>query len=933
MSPGSVSILQPFALDTLPPSHPDRAICNSNLGLRLGNRYIRTGEAHDLEEAIRVGRVAVDATPGCHTDRANRLNSLASNLIEMFTRVGDMEALEEAFQITQEAVKIMPTDHPAQANYAGNLGTYLRTRYSRTGELSDLEEAIRAGRHAKDSMPRHHVLWARQLNNLGTYLMERYSRIGSASDLEEAIQVTREAVAATPTAHYDSGMYSVNLGMLLGLRYTRTGLTDDLEESIRVSQEALETRRPRGSSSIPQQPRKSTWNLGVRLGDRYLRTGNTGDLEEAIRLAKEVVETTPNNYPSQPERLHNLANRLSTRYQRTGSLEDLEVSIEVTRDTVNATPNDHADRPTYAGNLGLRLGERFLLTGSMEDLQEAIQLCREVVAATPKDHRNRPGVLNNLGNYLRRRYMRAGAMGDLEESVQIGREALDMTPTDYPSRAGRLSNPGSRLASRHSKTGAEADLDEAIRVTKEAVTTTSTDYPEWATYAGLNRINSTHSSIGIAITFEFGQTALLSEVDGFASDAAAAALNAHKGPLAALRFLEQGRGVLGEFSRLQSELEPPTTTPDALGNHIDYPKNVASQRRYETGKELDRLITEIRQQPEFENFLLAPSTTEIQDAAKHSFYRRYQRGLGESVVLSWLWDEIAAPILNTLGFTGPPVKEWPHVWWITTGPLANLPIHAAGYHVKRSSDTVLDRVMSSYSSSVKAIIDGRRRRIPAATPDQELLISMQTTPGHSNLPFAVKEIDTIRDLCKTMELDVVEPPRRKKDVISYMPHCQMFHFAGHGHTNGLDPSKSQLLLEDGKTDPLTVADLVDLNKRNPLMNLISGCQLSGFRLVIGSLWEVNDELCVDMAKMTYEGIRDGGITNLSVCQGLHTAIRHLRDRWPDLNPSAVTAMTVDDLEYDNTNGARDAGPGAWRDDRLPRDVVMCEKDERVSVMY
>jgi hypothetical protein len=69
----------------------------------------------------------------------------------------------------------------------------------------------------------------------------------------------------------------------------------------------------------------------------------------------------------------------------------------------------------------------------------------------------------------------------------------------------------------------------------------------------------------------------------------------------------------------------------------------------------------------------------------------------------WLWDVAACPILNELE-PKPRLThddEWSHVWWIPTGPLSQLPFHAAGRHLEDSTNTALDRVMSSYSSSIK----------------------------------------------------------------------------------------------------------------------------------------------------------------------------------------------------------------------------------------
>lgn len=53
-------------------------------------------------------------------------------------------------------------------------------------------------------------------------------------------------------------------------------------------------------------------------------------------------------------------------------------------------------------------------------------------------------------------------------------------------------------------------------------------------------------------------------------------------------------------------------------------------------------------------------------------------------VLAWLWDTVTEPVLTHLGHTRPRAdtefESWPRVWWVPTGPLALLPIHAAGQH-------------------------------------------------------------------------------------------------------------------------------------------------------------------------------------------------------------------------------------------------------------
>ncbi|WP_431966994.1 hypothetical protein [Actinacidiphila sp. bgisy160] len=73
--------------------------------------------------------------------------------------------------------------------------------------------------------------------------------------------------------------------------------------------------------------------------------------------------------------------------------------------------------------------------------------------------------------------------------------------------------------------------------------------------------------------------------------------------------------------------------------------------------------------------------------------------------LAWLWRTVAEPVLNALGLTRPlpedaPASAAPRLWWSASGPLAYLPLHAAGLqrkHQLRDGRTVLDRVASSYN--------------------------------------------------------------------------------------------------------------------------------------------------------------------------------------------------------------------------------------------
>ncbi len=81
-------------------------------------------------------------------------------------------------------------------------------------------------------------------------------------------------------------------------------------------------------------------------------------------------------------------------------------------------------------------------------------------------------------------------------------------------------------------------------------------------------------------------------------------------------------------------------------------------------------------------------------------------------VLEWMWTTVTGPVLNQVGYTSMPARpasQWPRIWWIPTGPLAMMPVHAAGFHRDGSRATVLDRAVSSYTPTIRLLRSARRQ--------------------------------------------------------------------------------------------------------------------------------------------------------------------------------------------------------------------------------
>jgi hypothetical protein len=288
--------------------------------------------------------------------------------------------------------------------------------------------------------------------------------------------------------------------------------------------------------------------------------------------------------------------------------------------------------------------------------------------------------------------------------------------------------------------------------------------------------------------------------------------------------------------------------------------------------------------------------------------RRYLEGKQQlKTILEWLWDVAVEPCLRELGITHAPRDDnsWPHVWWVSSGLLAVLPLHAAGYHDDTLSRTCLDRVVSSYVPTVRSLAYAQQNlaKVPNSPTQNVILIPMAKTPSHADLPFVDAEIDHLTELLRKsskINTTIVSNPRRK-ELLSTIGNYQIVHFSCHGLASVKNPSESQLLLSDWETDPLTVSDLVFLNTQNSQLAYLSACNtastknmglldesinlssaihLAGYPSVIGTLWSVFDEQSANVAKQLYELMYTDAqtldSTRSAVC--LHTAIRTLREK-------------------------------------------------------
>ncbi|HEV7934895.1 MAG TPA: CHAT domain-containing protein [Actinomadura sp.] len=962
------------SVQATPDGHPERATRLSNLGVDLAVRFERTGMVADVDAAIETSRSAAQLTPHDHPQCTVRLANLGHALRARFERTQVAADLDAAVEYLDAAVRAIPDGNPEHAGSLFHLGDALRTRFERTGVLSDLDAAVEAARSAVQATPDGHPDRAGLWSNLGAVLQARFGRTGVLSDVNAAVEAARSAVQATPEGHPDLIRVLSNLGNVLRARYEHIGDWSDLDSAIEAARSAVE-------AAPEDHPYRAIFltNLSVALRVRFGRTGMPADGDAAVEAARSAVEAAPEGHPHRASILSNLSTSLQFRSRLTGALPDLDAAIDAGWSSVRAAPDDHPHRASLWSNLGAVLQVRFERTGDLSDVNAAVEAARSAVQATPEGHPGRAAILSNLGFALAARLKKTGRRADLDmalsahtRAVQVGsappavriraaREAAHLAmPADPGQAAGLLEAAVLLLPEMAPRQMHRADQQFAIgrydMLAGDAAALALSD----------TRATSEQRATRALRLLEAGRAVLLSQALDTRNDLTDLR---QRHPALAVRFVEIR-------DRLDQNSLPPALSDLTEAQDTAQPHRPVHDRHH-LAVEMADILAEIRAIEGFGSFALPPTTDELLAEAasgpivtfnissygsdallltQHgitslplpdlaaeaviekvdTFHRAVHSATDPAAdrkaaqatilrVLEWLWDAAAAPVLDALGSSiehSADDAQLPRVWWALGGILGLLPMHAAGYHGDPAGDparrSVLDRVVSSYTPTIRGLRYARQRRAAAATPGRTLIVAMPTTPGlsdqgrldnvlaeaamlHARLPrpLQLTEPGTSEDQSGTPS----ELIPTKANVFTHLPDCSIAHFACHGANDPTDPSQSLLLLHDYQTDPLTVASLAPIQLDRVQLAYLSACttaitinsklmdeaihlatafQLAGIPHVIGTLWEINDHLAVTFAETFYTGLQTGPDT-LEISQApyaLHHAVRAIRDRFP-----------------------------------------------------
>ncbi|QIP86805.1 CHAT domain-containing protein [Streptomyces sp. Tu 2975] len=923
-----------------PEGHPARATLLGALRGVLRHRYDLRGHTADLREAVTVVQEELSARPPDDPGRTDAARAAVALLRDLSQVLGDVGPVRQAVDIGRQALTRPGGDEGSRAHLEASLCgalTSLAVQNPDTGAgptagtggtdaeaVVDgyLDEAVALGRAAVGRLPADDAV---SRTNLGAALHLRGSRRSSPDDLDEAVALLRAAARSADNPRHGADA-ATNLASALRSRASLTRRSQDRREAEEVAEEARTVLR----EAPADHPRTLMHSL--------FAAGRSASSDEARR----ALAAVPRSHALRPKLLLLLATALEEEGDRDAAV---VAAREAAATAVSRESTVEAQR--LLGSLLLRPRDG---TGpGRAEVEEAVNAFTAAVAACETTDVDRAEVLIGLSVALVNRFLHAPDGPDRDAALTVLREAahaVGSSPQD------RLSATRMWAGLAH-EAGDTADALVGARVAVSLLRDVG--------WTGLERADQEQGLRGGAAMPR--EAAALAIIEG-RPELAVELLEQGRSVLwrSTLHLRDDLASLAAREPSLAAEFEEIRSALDGAGR-------VDPETRMRLARRWTRLRDRVRSLPGFERFLAPPAFGELAPAAAEGpvvivnisavrcdallvlpggqvdvvplpdvdframdrVCNTYLEHLGDALApgatgrvrqrarhtvhdtLEWLWERIARPVLDRLEL---PYRSEapPRIWWCPTASLVSLPLHAAGRYPRTGADRTEPvglpfAVVSSYTSTLAALVDARRR--PAAGDPRLLAVALSDTKrGHAPLPGVPEELRGLREVFGLGRLSTLaDGAATVAAVREQLPGHPWAHFACHGRLDMNAPATSGLCLRDGD---MNVLDFAELRLNGADLAFLSAChtrlgggqpdeaihtaaalRMAGFRHVVSTMWSVQDRVAPAVAAAFYRNLgASGGLCSAGAAVALHRAVAELRDA--DLtNPMLWAPFTHD----------------------------------------
>ncbi|KAJ7474965.1 CHAT domain-containing protein [Mycena latifolia] len=649
-------------------------------------------------------------------------------------------------------------------------------------------------------------------------------------------------------------------------------------------------------------------DLGIALHRRFERLGNVVDINQGREICEAAVRMTPEGDPDMPSRLTSLGNSLLSRFEQLGNLTDLNECMATFKAAVSLTPEGHPDMPSCLHNLGNCLLQRFNRLKDPHDCEEMLLQYSRAASSPTGSAQIRFKASAKWAHYAHTHQP--------SSVLHAYTTAIDLVP--------QVAWLGLSISDRHHQLLRAGQIvrDAASAAINAQEYSKAVEWLEqgrsviWGQFLTLHTPVDDLHMVHPKLTAELASISNLLETSGTQSGIETAGVGPSQSLQATARqyhdhavrrdkLLQQIRGLAGFEQFLLpkpiSALSPAAKIgPVVLLNTSSYHSD-ALILIPGVGDEVMHVPL-----PEFTlaeaQHLIEALGSLVRGAARgdrlHACHEEELPPDEEFLrILSALWMKIVKPVLDGLAFTVS--HDHRRIWWCPTGPLAFLPIHAAGHYGQEAvlGSKLSDFLISSYTPSLSALIEGFRAKQESQDGLQLLAISQPFAFGQNPIPGTIKEIASIEQLAQRV-IPVLHLERDMATVESVqkgMRESRWAHFACHGIQDIFVPTNSALLLAG--SSKLTLSDIIQLQLPHADLAFLSACQtatgsknlqdesvhltagmlLAGYRGVIGTMWSIMDADGPQVAGDVYAHLfKTSPPDSTRAAEALHLAVQKLQ---------------------------------------------------------
>ena len=938
--------LQQKAVNLAPENHKDMPILLNGLGNSLILRFESTDSHPDIESAVATLKKAERLAPEGHEFAATVLNNLGMALRGWFTHTGNISDISEAVSSHQKALSLISASE--RVNCLHNLGISILLRFEESGDLLDICEAISTIQESISLTEEHHPKMPVRLNNLATAFMGRFFQKAELTDISNAISAQQRAVYLTSKDHATMPILLDTLGSALSGRFIHTKDLEDISESILHHERAVES-TSKDHINLPVRLK----NLGISFRLRFEQTGDPEDISKAISAQKRAIYLSPESRPYLPAWFNNLGRSLMICFKSTKDMNTISEAILTHQKAIQRTPEGHGVMPIFLKCLADSFLSRFEQTRDHSDLEAAISNYRQSangISGPPlvrldsakqwatcalKVNPSESEVMAAFSIAIRLVSQIAG----LEQTIQMRHSKLIAYISD-------LSTTAAAAALSFGRHGTAVEwLEQGRCLVWSQINNLRTPLDDLRDYNPELADRFLTVSRALEKSGSRPESRILDTEDNIWKK-----ISLQKEVQEHIKLARQWEELLHEIRSIDRDglrdfFQPPSVSSllsripktglvilinvhrsrcDAIAllpgsaTTIHIPLNSLS---YAGANDLKRLLRRTyessRKDEEVEPRKGKPAAHEYGSLRK---------------ILPELWSHVVKPILDQLAISvcgdfplqrsnadfslanpeiQSPTTHLPRIWWCATGPLAFLPIHAAGIYGrdKEHSECLSDFAISSYTPTVSALIERVKNKSPKESPTQNsfLLVSQSNAPAPLRpIPGTATEIEAIwKELC-THGVEALRVENEAATVVRVGDNMRIYnsiHLACHGVQDITQPLQSGFFMRDGR---LKLSDIIKIQNIHADLAFLSACHTSagteelpeetvhlaagmlaaGYQGVVATMWTIDDNHAVAMAKDFYHyllshGSESGeglGLLSARAAYALHHASERMRER-------------------------------------------------------